>query len=555
MSTNLTAEIRSGKTKATGFATPKQDRVPQKMRVPPRRVIPVIFLPGIMGSNLRMSRSRQEQLKRPNNVAWNPDRINETVHLMHASPAERQLQLDQSVTEVDVYDPVTNPTGDGDEDADERHGAAIASGEIKQAARDQVLLIPASYANGASADQRARYRGWGEVFFGSYGNLLAKCEICLNSLSADEHWNAVLNIDPREWGAVPESKLSPLSKAERDKALKGCLFPVHAVGYNWLQSNFQSSLKVRQRIEAIIGLYKERGFDCRKVILITHSMGGLVARALTHPSIGAFSDSILGVVHGVMPAVGAPAAYKRIRCGVDGLDLAGAVLGRTGRQVAAVLGNSPGGLELLPSKQYGNKWLRFTENEVELAALPLNGDPYQEIYQVEDKWYGLLASQWLNPARDKLGGPARTRGLLVVAKHFHELVADTYHPNSYAHYGVDSKRPSWETITWKLDSANSRVSFEGWRIQEDSGQGTLRFMTGESKLSLPITPHATLAASNGSGDETVPQRSSSMQLKSGKLCGVFQQKGYEHQASYSDEHALNSTIYSIVRIAQSMRWD
>ena len=47
--------------KAEGFATPKQDKKPQCARMLPKRVLPVIFLPGIMGSNLRMSAERQRE--------------------------------------------------------------------------------------------------------------------------------------------------------------------------------------------------------------------------------------------------------------------------------------------------------------------------------------------------------------------------------------------------------------------------------------------------------------------------------------------------------------
>jgi hypothetical protein len=44
--------------KAEGFATPQQDKKPQCARFLPKRVLPIIFLPGIMGSNLRMHTQR-----------------------------------------------------------------------------------------------------------------------------------------------------------------------------------------------------------------------------------------------------------------------------------------------------------------------------------------------------------------------------------------------------------------------------------------------------------------------------------------------------------------
>jgi hypothetical protein len=49
---------------AEGFVTPKQDKKPQCARILPKRVLPIIFLPGIMGSNLKMSSARQQELRK-----------------------------------------------------------------------------------------------------------------------------------------------------------------------------------------------------------------------------------------------------------------------------------------------------------------------------------------------------------------------------------------------------------------------------------------------------------------------------------------------------------
>ncbi|MDB0574196.1 hypothetical protein LBW59_26115, partial [Ralstonia solanacearum] len=37
--------------------------------------------------------------------------------------------------------------------------------------------------------------------------------------------------------------------------LKGCWFPVHAVGYNWLRSNKEAGTYVAERIEKIMSDY------------------------------------------------------------------------------------------------------------------------------------------------------------------------------------------------------------------------------------------------------------------------------------------------------------
>jgi pimeloyl-ACP methyl ester carboxylesterase len=54
------------------------------------------------------------------------------------------------------------------------------------------------------------------------------------------------------------------------------------MGYNWLRGNADSGIKTAKRISALMKRYQDQGFQCEKVILVTHSMGGLVARAVIH---------------------------------------------------------------------------------------------------------------------------------------------------------------------------------------------------------------------------------------------------------------------------------
>jgi hypothetical protein len=120
----------SGGRVAEGFFTPTQDLMPQRISIPPKRVLPIIFLPGIMGSNLRMSAARQAEIKKKNNIAWRPENAAEAIKLIEGDPSLRQNQLDPSQTEVDEYDPVKNPTGDLNETADQRHDNATVGFQL-----------------------------------------------------------------------------------------------------------------------------------------------------------------------------------------------------------------------------------------------------------------------------------------------------------------------------------------------------------------------------------------------------------------------------------------
>jgi hypothetical protein len=338
------------------------------------------------------------------------------------------------------------------------------------------------------------------------------------------------------------------------------------MGYNWLQSNRDSGIRVAERIAALIERYKSQGFQCEKIIVVTHSMGGLVARAMIHPKMGKLQDKVLGIVHGVMPAIGAGAAYKRMRCGFEdpGLmstspiaSITAKVLGNLGPEVTAVLGNARGGLELLPSQAYGNGWLQVKSKEKMIKTLPQNGDPYEEIYKLRGKWYGLLREEWINPANQLSGGFERTAGFLDKAKAFHNAIENTYHDQSYAHYGADLGHAAWHNVVWEIGASTEFVNTEKFQVVSDNLKGKLLVsdpswttLTGAVLQTFDIT----MQPPADPGDQTVPLHSAEHQLRSKKFKGVFRQTGYEHQDSYKNDSALHSTLYSLVRIAQTMTW-
>jgi pimeloyl-ACP methyl ester carboxylesterase len=563
--------------KAEGFATPKQDKKPQCARMLPKRVLPIIFLPGIMGSNLRMSAERQQELGRKDNIAWRPDSLGamNVGSDANSRPRERQLRLDPSQTTVDIYE----PAGQSDVSGDERH----ANVELEKNFRSPLLTDdPATPKPARTAVQKARERGWGEVFFKSYGELLQHLESRLNNTFFEgklrQEWRDVVGMDPRMWGPDPSLPQHALTEEELKKFATGCWFAVYAFGYNWLQSNSDSAQVIATRINKVIDDLNLSGYECNQVIVVTHSMGGLVGRALVHPAYGNLQDKVLGIVHGVMPAIGAPAAYKRIRAGFEdpGIigspteSLAAKVAGNYGDEVTAVLANAPGALQLLPTESYGNGWLRVVHNGLDLEAWPKQGDPYAEIYKVKGRWYSLIREEWINPSklRPRQGGGTfkRTCEYLDKAQAFHRRIDQTFHPNSYAHYGVDPDRRSFGEVVWEISKNCAEPSgWAEWPIISDTRQGKLELVrwnwdhpdkafVPRVGAAVPNSIYAVLLPANAPGDQTVPAISADHQLKSGMFKGVFRQFGYEHQSSCKDPRAIASTLYSIVRIAQKATW-
>jgi pimeloyl-ACP methyl ester carboxylesterase len=220
---------------------------------------------------------------------------------------------------------------------------------------------------------------------------------------------------------------------------------VYAVGYNWLESCSKSATRLQQRIEEIIEFWVQRKHECKQVILITHSMGGLVARACAKR----IPDAIAGIIHGAMPALGAPVAYRRIACGVepsspgsvDGTTVESSafslMLGRTTRETTAVMATSPGVLELLPNHLYPRPWLFLrTVSTVagkktwhDWVSLPKES-PYA-MYRDLHSWYRMIDPALADPATffgkaevEKAIGKA-----IDAAENFHVKELDNYyHP-------------------------------------------------------------------------------------------------------------------------------
>ena len=556
-----------GTQSAQAASTPTADQRGCEMHVLPARAIPVVFIPGIMGSNLRLTSQRSKELKQDDNISWRPDATMDTLAMLFKSPAQRQMMLDPEATEVDRYD-LSDPA------ADKRHKNVSSVSYIhvpggSQGVEDKI-----------ERDRQARLRGWSEVMFSSYGDLLQTLESRLNQMCMDgrprSSWTSgkreAVGVDPKRWGA---SGGEALSSAELETA-SDAWYPVHAVGYNWLRSNGDAAKDVAQRIREIIAYYKKLKFDCSKVIVVTHSMGGLVGRALIHPDYGNAQDVVAGIVHGAMPAVGAAAAYKRIRMGFEGSGIMGyiakKVLGDTGPKVTAVLANSAGGLQLLPSERYGAGWLKASVDGKEVMSLP-QSDPYTEIYTVQDKWYRLINPEWVNPAKldEAKSSLFQTRFALAEAKKFHRNIGAAYHSITYLNYGADLKQRAWGDVIWKTKRAPmfgggmsqffgfDKLNVEGpavaWQVVEDEGDGSVVMNDGQprnpgqrfsAEIEEPAQP----------GDGTVPaERSAQDPVRQGKARVAFQQTGYEHQGSFQDDAALSSTLHAVCKIAlQSFSW-
>jgi hypothetical protein len=583
----------------TVHMTPTSDTVRHDVKLPPGKVIPVIFLPGVMGSNLRLSKVRQKELERPDNRSWRPDdMMGFTTQaglalfgtgiggwFKNASPAQRQLMLDPNETEVEYYH-YTESKNRFDPDGKE----TLAADKLHQNVPDGLQPIPPligsrlptglvlnrrlSTTRRESPAQIARWRGWSEVMFtGAYGRVLTVAETHLNNMLSGGEVNPMWKpffADPHTFGGADAG--AALTEPDLKK-VAACWYPVHAMGYNYLKSNGVSARVIAERIRGLAKGYQKRGFKCDEVIVVTHSMGGLVARALIHPKYGNLLNDptvkVLGIYHNVMPTMGAAASYKRMRFGfLEGsgivAETAASVLGIDGQHATAILANAPAALELFPGAAYGKAWLKVVDGTGrEMWSLPGDtGSALESIYlQPSDRWWRLLNPDWVNPGlveERKGGGIRAVVKRLKRASEFIEEIKATFHPTScYGSFCSSPERPSYGEIVFKVadreiwDARNTTLPpVESWRLLSDDARGTLKVQAGARTLTLTLQPPA------APGDETVPAARSARQI-AGKLFvhGETKGKSYEHQNSYADHDVLASLLYSIVQIAKTAKWE
>jgi hypothetical protein len=548
-------------------ATPKAFKVRALLEVPPDKVVPVVFIPGIMGTNLRLRADTKQHTNdtKPGDPVWRPpngsfDGMSEVWKWARREPSQRQLLLDAEAVEVD-------PSGD----------------------------LPPSQLT----EQQMREQGWGEVHAGSYGGFLATLQQYLETTfelagtqrRIKEHWRAVIACEPARWGV---QSVPPLTEPELEH-YAGYYYPVYAIGYNWLQSCAESAERVQKRVLEIIRHWQSLHRDCKQVILVTHSMGGLVARACAKQ----IPAQIAGVVHGVMPALGAPVAYRRIACGTEGGrfergmvssiadDGFARIAGATAEETTPVMAVAPGVMELLPNQSYPPGWLvvrvkSSVNSEVtyrDVLALP-KGNPY-DFYRDITSWYRMIDPALADPGgkytENRSNLMAKIGRAIDKAERLHtQILSDPgpagakqapkphgdggnpkpvnayYHPMTYAFYEADDAHRAFGQVRWVAEeplgvgAVLTPNNVRDGRLVHRDEDGA-REIEVEGKYRLRFRPWL----QDAPGDDTVPLQSASG--PAGHVGQMFRTSGYTHQESYQHRDVLLLTQYLIAKIAQSFK--
>ncbi|MDO3664151.1 esterase/lipase family protein [Acinetobacter higginsii] len=602
---------QSGKTSYVSQTTPNSVNTECEIPAPVKYVVPIIFIPGIMGSNIKDSNKKR---------VWYPG-ISTLIEYSKRDAKERQIDLNPKTTEVGY---------DGDIKINKKKAPHIT-------------------------EEIARARGWGSVIPIGYAKVLIYLESQLNNpfkplkeqqkdkFNGTTEWEKIVQPGNKETKKIlknwSSSKVVELLSLEQHEELADYVFPVFACGYNWLDTNMNSADKVADRMnnEVMAQIKKEYPTaKFKKFIVVTHSMGGLVTRALIQND--KVKDKIAGVVHGVMPASGAPAVYQRLTVGWDGWKASTGLLnsikawatkfmfGNTSERLTATLASAPGGLELLPFANYSNvvdfpknpkAWMlikaKTPMGEI-TASLPQTADPYTEVYQRKDSWWALMNPDFIDPA-GLLAVEAQEKQLdstfdiyvrnIEIVRELHNHIKDSYHPNTYAHYGADTEHQSFGQVVWRCkevlnirseaelielmslygkkiglpnikDRSNATESDETNLLEDEMNlaidgskmhnlnvnaykEDGVREILLDEKSNISKTNKATFYLDlkpTSRGDGTVCYQSGQdVRADSRTPKETFVINGYEHSGSYDNADVQLNTIYCIANIVDTIKKD
>ncbi|HUO38272.1 MAG TPA: hypothetical protein VMU34_10695, partial [Mycobacterium sp.] len=375
------------------------------------QVVPILVLPGVAGTRLRFS-------------AWPHWDIDSTADMlglaaMPLRPRANHIRTSQSATITRDLSSEADKAIPNDPDLQE-----LAARWLAQQGRGN------PYTPGAAAAVVYKERGWGELGWGWYGPILT-------------HLEKALNLPTK-----PQIR-----------------YPVYGVGYDWRKSNFKSAQLLHQRI----GEIKRENPNATHVIVVSHSMGGLVTRAAMRQ----FGHAeVMGIVHTVMPSAGAPQHYRRFHTGWRyGLDSTGAdvhgklvdlVFGRilggsNGAAYGLMMSQLKGPMELLPTPKYPSGCIFWSENGVlrsnkdvgdgiwveylkdadtPAGIVPVNLAAAQDGLYLPPWMYVPITTEYITP-QDR----ALLRDRIRDSKDFYEqmFASETPHPNTYVVYATGIK--------------------------------------------------------------------------------------------------------------------
>lgn len=265
------------------------------------------------------------------------------------------------------------------------------------------------------------------------------------------------------------------------RELEELVCPVYAFGYDWRQSNAASADKLRTFTVEVL-----RREAATEVIVVTHSMGGVVLRiAARHEWM---RDRVLAAIHLAQPAGGAPVAFRRCFDGLsysnDGI-LMKHLLGASAKNVFDVVSALPGALELLPFDQLhhqhwleyrteSGKWTPWTEVAKSLGCYKSNDHPPS----LAPEFNKAHLRRGTSADEQQLWADSRNEAKLAItaAHDLHQKLKLKCHANTWSLASTDIEtdvRSSFLIPASGLSSTGDGVELDYTRSRTDEGDGTV----------------------------------------------------------------------------------
>ena len=316
-----------------------------------RETVPIIFVPGIMGSNLQFD---------DDGLLWATDNYADMANwiFMQAGEMGERMNCDNSAS---IW---SNPTPGFDDD------------QLEKVA-DKLYLNPLAPFNPIT----------GTAYLASRKSKRYLLELLGRSILPEFH------LTEKElsqgWGEVASSHYYSFLKKLEEQSFFDLDTPVYAIGYDWRQCNRDSGERVANGIKDILETRSADNF-----LLVTHSMGGICARAGLKDN-SELADKALGVVHIAQPALGAPIFAQRMHMGANKIETDKTItwlLGNTKKEFQMVSSGIRGALQLVVNARTQDWYTYTTFEEDRTKQHAWRGNPF-DFYQMSDSPPGFLSKE------------------------------------------------------------------------------------------------------------------------------------------------------------------
>lgn len=341
-----------------------------------KTVLPVIYIPGIFASRLQSEDGKT--------TIWDPDDVaSMKLHLING--------VVKSVLGIDVYW--------SDKELDEKAAHLNTPGKVMSRHHDEIIYSVLERIKEGKPFKRLldknKLNDWDE----DHWELIDKLAQCEYKERAKRGWYEVLS----QYADIMEQ----IWMHEDDNFL----YPTFAFGYNWRDNLHNSADPLIERINKILAQteYPEWGEKDKdylvdpnqKVILVTHSMGSILARYASE--VAGANNKIHSIIHINQPTTGAPVLYRRFLTGTSaekGFPFPGIISKAKENAFLEVLGNNPyhftriagqmaGAIQLLPTNDHiceeteDKHWLQINHPFIRNKITPKEKQDIYELYKSE----------------------------------------------------------------------------------------------------------------------------------------------------------------------------